>query len=395
MPNRPQFNKNQNKKFCSHPSTSQSNRKILIIILLLFNLTLLNKEETTNENSSDLPGFYYDSIKQRYFKIQSNTFGVQSVVTNESIRLMSKAKNDLTSNKSTSINLIDNLIKIQFGKFDRNLINDLEIVYMKQLPLVQLENSVQIKKINTFKLNTNDKQIYFLINISGYLNNLVQCISINSLSFKRNLSNLDYLPIRFNHLNDSNEFYGTSQTLRSSGLAYIQNNNYLVTDHYPSEGNINKKQKLSISFIDFYNRDQLNEKIIFVKNFTLPLWCSSLNSNIEQDNQLNKCVIGFPKNAIMVNFHDNRNEQILDSFSSDVYCAKFKSSDFENQVFIGCKNKFLFGHDLRLNTKESAPIKLEHNSCLNDILFDNVNLNQLYTSDLTGQVNLTNIYPNY
>ena len=50
------------------------------------------------------------------------------------------------------------------------------------------------------------------------------------------------------------------------------------------------------------------------------------------------------------------------------------------------KNKFLFGHDLRLNTKESAPIKLEHNSCLNDILFDNVNLNQLYTSDLTGQV---------
>jgi hypothetical protein len=391
MPNRPQFNKNQNKKFCSHPSTSQSNRKTLIIItLLLFNLTLFNIEETTNENSSDLPGFYYDSIKQRYFKIQSNTFGVQSVVTNESIRLISKAKNNnLTNNKSTSINLIDNLIKIQFGKFDKNLINDLEIVYMKQLPLVQLENSVQIKKINTFKLNTNDKQIYFLINISGYLNNLVQCISINSLSFKRNLCNLDYLPIRFNHLNDSNEFYGTSQTLRSSGLAYIQNNNYLVTDHYPSEGNINKKQKLSISFIDFYNRDQLNEKIIFVKNFTLPLWCSSLNSNIEQDNQLNKCVIGFPKNAIVVNFNDNRNEQILDSLSSDVYCAKFKSFDFENQVFIGCKNKFLFGHDLRLNTKEIAPIKLEHNSCLNDILFDNVNLNQLYTSDLTGQVNLT------
>ena len=100
MPNRPQFNKNQNKKFCSHPSTSQSNRKTLIIItlLLLFFLTLFNIEETTNENSSDLPGFYYDSIKQRYFKIQSNTFGVQSVVTNESIRLMSKAKNNNLTN---------------------------------------------------------------------------------------------------------------------------------------------------------------------------------------------------------------------------------------------------------------------------------------------------------
>jgi hypothetical protein len=39
----------------------------------------------------------------------------------------------------------------------------------------------------------------------------------------------------------------------------------------------------------------------------------------------------------MVNFHENRNEQILDSFSSDVYCAKFKSSDFENQFLLDVK----------------------------------------------------------
>ena len=55
-------------------------------------------------------------------------------------------------------------------------------------------------------------------------------------------------------------------------------------------------------------------------------------------------------------------------------------------IFVGCKNKYLFGHDLRLNTKLTANTRLEHRSCLNDVLFNNRNLDQLFSSDLTGQV---------
>ena len=140
-----------------------------------------------------MPGFYYDPVKKKYFKIQSNNFGVQSVITNQSI----VEKNNLIKFKSTagrnpSINLIDKLFKIQLGQFETNLLKDLQIVYMKQLRLVSLENSVQIKKMTKFKLASNEKSIYFLLNISGYLNNLVQCLFVNSSEIKRNMVNLNY-----------------------------------------------------------------------------------------------------------------------------------------------------------------------------------------------------------
>lgn len=287
-----------------------------------------NKEASNTENSSDLPGFYYDPIKKKYFKIQSHNFGLQSVITNQSIKqketLLKEQKNDLKKSK----NLIDNLFLIQLGTFNLNLWNDLKIKYMKQTSLVKLEDSVQIKKINKFQMSTNDRSLYFLINISGYLNNLVQCYSINANDLKKNMSNVNYAPVSFNHMNESGEFYSISNTLRSSGLGYIQNNNYLVTDYYPSDSNTNKKQKISISYIDYYNRGQLNEKLICVKNFVLPMWCSRLNSNLSQNNQLNKLAIGFPKNGIVTNLCDDRYEQLLDSSHSDVYCVKFKPSVF-------------------------------------------------------------------
>ena len=272
-----------------------------------------------------MPGFYYDPVKKKYFKIQSNNFGVQSVVTNRSII----EKNNLlkcqsTTGRNQSINLIDKLFKIQLGQFEKNLLKDLQIVYMKQSRLINLENSVQIKKMTKFQLASNEKSLYFLLNISGYLNNLVQCFFVNLNEVKRNMINLNYTPIRFNHIVDSDEFFGSSQTLRSSGLAYIQNNNYLVTDHYPSDGN--KKQKITITHIDFYNREQLNAKAICVKLYALPLWCTTLNSNTAKDNRLDKIAIGFPKNAIVAGFDEERNEQLLDSMHTDVYCARFKPS---------------------------------------------------------------------
>ncbi len=272
-----------------------------------------------------MPGFYYDPVKKKYFKIQSNNFGVQSVVTNRSII----EKNNLlkcqsTTGRNQSINLIDKLFKIQLGQFEKNLLKDLQIVYMKQSRLINLENSVQIKKMTKFQLASNEKSLYFLLNISGYLNNLVQCFFVNLNEVKRNMINLNYTPIRFNHIVDSDEFFGSSQTLRSSGLAYIQNNNYLVTDHYPSDGN--KKQKITITHIDFYNREQLNAKAICVKLYALPLWCTTLNSNTAKDNRLDKIAIGFPKNAVVADFDEERNEQILDSMHTDVYCARFKPS---------------------------------------------------------------------
>lgn len=266
-------------------------------------------------------------MKRKYFKIQAHNYGIQSIVTNQTLKQHQSnlLKQQLSTSKN-SINLIENLFTIQSGRFNINLMNDLRVLHMKQNPLVKLENSVQIKKINKFKISSNEKCLYFLINIAGYLNNLVQCFSINMSDLKRNSSNVNYHPIRFNHLNDHDEFYGISQTLRSSGLAYIQNNNYLVIDHYPSETNQSKKQKISISFIDYYNREQLNEKLICVKNFVLPLWCSTLNSNTTSTNQISKCGIGLPKNGVVACLYEDRNEQILDSGYSDVYCIKFKPS---------------------------------------------------------------------
>ena len=158
------------------------------------------------------------------------------------------------------------------------------------------------------------------------MNNLVQCFSINATDLKKNISNIAYHPIRFNHLNDRDEFYGISQTLRSSGLAYIQNNNYLVIDHFPCETNQYKKQKITISYIDYYNREQLNEKLICVKNFALPMWCSTLNSNVFNTNLISKCGIGLPKNGVVTWLYEDKNDQILDSLRSDVYCIKFQPS---------------------------------------------------------------------
>ena len=56
-------------------------------------------------------------------------------------------------------------------------------------------------------------------------------------------------------------------------------------------------------------------------------------------------------------------------------------------ILIGCRNRNVFGYDLRENHRRSnfnSMSKFEHKSCINDLVFKNSNY--LYTNDFTGEV---------
>jgi WD40 repeat protein len=68
--------------------------------------------------------------------------------------------------------------------------------------------------------------------------------------------------------------------------------------------------------------------------------------------------------------------------------------DNDNFIYTGCKNKYLYGHDLRENTRLFVHSMYEHDSCIEDMVFRKSTENYLYSSDFTGQIYLWDVRMN-
>lgn len=94
-----------------------------------------NKKPKNDSAAPELPGFYYDAEKKRYFKIQNNSFGQTNVPTSESIKNREKRcevdKSVKVQIKSRERALIDNLFSREVSGLNQESFSDLQLQYAK------------------------------------------------------------------------------------------------------------------------------------------------------------------------------------------------------------------------------------------------------------------------
>ena len=180
----------------------------------------------------------------------------------------------------------------------------------------------------------------------------------------------------------------TNIELHSDTKSYIHNDKFYVqtTDN-------SKILKIDI-LKQLEDSSQINA-IIFqrISNliFSSPIRCSSLSYSPRNISEPPKCIVGLERSA-EVRSITNRFSQVLNTKSSAALCVLFKPDENQSSVFVGCRNKFLYGYDLRSSTKVKH--FYEHSSCVSDIVMDHKIHNNLISSDNNGQIYLWDLRMN-
>ncbi|RNA22127.1 DDB1- and CUL4-associated factor 4 isoform X1 [Brachionus plicatilis] len=349
---------------------------------------------SASSETTEIPGFYYDPVKNKYFKIQPNAFRVQNVPTEETIKKkidQQKLENECRKQLLKRNNFVDYMIQKEMYGTDNFLrldFTDNLIIKSRLKELTSFEPNSTIKKIEVLSssLFSDGKNfLYFLANFVG-VPFYYSIFKICTESFKKNenLTKSQLLKkLIFVDQSNSGIITGPIGQKQSNLPAFMTSKNHIVSTFQSLDHNDNKPYKLKISQISTY--DSESEFLIqipeYFKNYTYPLWCSNVNK------EMTRCAVGLHQGGEVNNLHDNQFYR-LNTYRSDVFCIQFKPES--DQVFTGCKSKHLFGYDLR--SKVNNPIcEMEHGSCVNDLIFCPKNSNYLFVSDFTGEVNLWDV----
>jgi hypothetical protein len=323
MSNRKNSNNNYNNnhpkkiKFKQHHSNEKHN-------------DLTTTTTTTSSEASDIPGFYFDPIKNRYFKIQSNFFGLQSAITTDMIKLKKENDLNLASKRdkilSESQNIINSLDDLKFGNMTKIKYQDNLIKYSKLKHCLSIAENQFFSKISILYEDDFKNFKYFLFNFVHSFPNApsIYKLDVNKNSFTR--IDTENLSIENYTLSDGGHTHGIINTILPS---YIQNNSFLVS-HYEISDRLPYKLKISqLKYKeDFLNTNLLEESDICMKSFNLPMWCSVLSSL-----ETNMCAVGLPSGAEVNSLTDNKKYK-LNTNSSDTYGIRFKE-DCEHLIFCG------------------------------------------------------------
>jgi hypothetical protein len=150
-----------------------------------------------------LPGFYYDPIKQKYFKIESNSYGINSIISKHSIKKQNIEK--LNKSWKASKNLLCTLFETQLNGSNQKVQHELHdhlLKTAKSIQIFDLSRYPKFKQLQSFQIN--DKN-YFLVNFTDDLFNHNCCLikfDQKDLEFKChnvriNVLSLYYFEIKF------------------------------------------------------------------------------------------------------------------------------------------------------------------------------------------------------
>lgn len=162
--------------------------------------------------------------------------------------------------------------------------------------------------------------------------------------------------------------------------SYSNTRTYIQDDKFYVE-TTDTGRSLAIDMLNSYEDDKLQTERIFTKKFSSPIRCSSIYC--AGSDRPSKCIVGLERSAVVQSM-DNQYSQVLNTKASAVICVHFKAVERENFVFAGCRNKLLYGYDLRAPSKVNH--LFEHSSCVSDILMNNNNPNNLVSCDYNGQI---------
>lgn len=142
----------------------------------LENRPVSNEASNNNDSVPELPGFYYDHEKQKYFKIGSNSFGVASAITNYSIAKKREQEDLSVKNKSFAKNLVNLLSMSELHGISSVLKNNHKDYIMhtsKARKLLDISTYPKFKELQAFQV---ESDTYFLVNFSEDSVNYINCV---------------------------------------------------------------------------------------------------------------------------------------------------------------------------------------------------------------------------
>ena len=159
--------------------------KVTLNLFILFiedNKVIPSEASKNSDSVPELPGFYYDHAKQKYFKIGSNSFGVTNAVTHYSLAKKREEEELSVKNKPFSRNIVNLLSMSEFTGSDaisKNDFKDYIIQTSKPRKLLNLSNLAtypKFKDLQTFQMG---EDTFFLITFG-----LEDSINYSSCIFK-------------------------------------------------------------------------------------------------------------------------------------------------------------------------------------------------------------------
>lgn len=338
---------------------------------------------TSSSNNLDIPGFYYDEVKKRYFKIQPNYATQSSVVTNDIIKER-KHNQKILKTRFKIENILLSVFKNELGATKElyQTFNDQIISRLDVKSKIEFDDLKGIQYMSVFDSEYESNFAYVCL---SYLDYHQQPFDVRIIKVNKALSHLRTERVSFKA---QDIYYDEKQ---SNSGAYVHDNRYLVT----TRANFNQSfvQIVKLTQSSQYTNILIETQIadFNVKN---TLWSSCLNSNEKLNYSLTKCALGFADCGQVRDIYDSRKRFHLNSLSSDVFSIKFHTIDTETLVYVGCRNKFIFGNDLRIDNKrnQSFTSKLKHESSVTSMVFPYENSNLLYSTDYSGLVCLIDSY---
>jgi hypothetical protein len=332
---------------------------------------------TISSNNLEIPGFYYDEVKKRYFKIQPNYATQANVLTNDVIKEL-KHRQKIQKTRFKIENILLSVFKNELGATSElyQSFNDQIISRLDVKSKIEFDDLKGIQYMSVFNSEFNSSSAYVCL---SYLDYHQHPFDVRVIKINKSLSELRTERVSFK---SQDTIYEEKQ---SNTGAYIHDNHYLVTTRV----NFNQSYVQIIKLTESSQpANTLIETQIIDLNVRNSFWSTSLNSNEKQNYSLTKCALGYADCGQVRDIYDSHKRFHLNSLSSDVFCTKFHPYDTETLVYVGCRNKFILGNDLRVDNKrnQSFTSKLKHESSVTSMIFHHENNNLLYSTDYSGLV---------
>jgi hypothetical protein len=269
-----------------------------------------NQRETqTNTSSSDIPGFYYDEEKKKYFKIQPNHQRQTNCVTNDLIKTKNR-ENDLT--KSLKIIKPTNLIKNIFLNFELGISRDLYNVRdnyivsnLKRKSIIELNIRNNIKRTCMLQLDANSDHVYLLLDCQKSINFLKVYKTIDKFCKNTELQVLD---------SDTN----ITDFDFDLKLLNIQDNRYCIKTVEETNSYTTYVSELTKNHNGKISGDGIFNHVFFSEN---EIWCNRLNSTLGKT--FSKLSYGLDKNSMILTCNERRSITHVNTLKSGVFCQKF------------------------------------------------------------------------
>ena len=331
------------------------------------------QQSVTNEQESDLPGFYYDAVKKKYFRIQANGHGVSSVVTKESIRSAAVAA-QRERQPNAKCELLRFALDAQYGPSSSYL-------HIRR-------TSIRVASSNLNEICRFDQPISS-IQIFDVARNPTPILMVNfSEPFDRSSFYQRFFSLPLDEPttpSSPNELSVHGPNGSTQCPAYVRQGHLVTVSR--DDASQQHATKLSISCIESTDHATLSLRNVATKRIHgRDVMSSALSDDLE------RVLIGLDTHVQLDRItpsSDHRNALTkLNTMRSSSLCVEFGN---EQLIYAGCRNAHIYAYDLRVPSVRdfhNQAYALRTDSCLVDVKRHALSANYLFSSEFTGKVSL-------